>query len=158
MDSIRRNSMATATVPAKKWRGRISPLLREGPFLRYWSAQTISYVGDQVTIVALPLTAVLTLKVTPFQLGLLSAAGLLPNLLLSMHAGAWLDRRGQRRKAMIMMDGGRAVLLSTVPVAYFLGVLTLAQLFVVAFLTGSMGVIFNVATQGLFAAMVPRER
>jgi len=115
-------------------------------------------VGDQVTMVALPLTAVFTLDVTSTQLGFLAAAGLLPNLLFSMHAGAWVDRRGQRRKTMIMMDAGRAVLLGSVPAAYFFGFLTLAQLFVVAFLVGSMGVIFNVATQGLFAAVVPRER
>jgi len=150
--------MTAAAVLTKTWRDCIPSLLRERAFLRYWSAQTISYAGDQVTIVALPLAAVLTLKATPFQLGLLSAAGLLPNLLISIHAGAWVDRRGERRKTMIMMDAGRAVLLGSVPIAYFFGFLTLAQLFVVAFLAGSMGVIFNVATQGLFAAVVPRER
>jgi MFS family permease len=143
--------------PRKRLRDRIPPLLRDGPFLRFWSAQSISYIGDQVTIVALPLAAVLTLNATPAQVGLLSAAGLLPNLLISLHVGAWVDRRGQRRKTMIWMDIGRAVLLASVPIAYFGDFLTLAQLFVVAFLVGSMGVIFNVATQGLFASVVPRE-
>lgn len=150
--------MATAMALVKTCRDRVPSLLREGAFLRYWSAQTISFLGDQVTIVALPLAAVLTLNATPFQLGLLSAAWFLPNLLISMHAGAWVDRRGKRRKTMIMMDAGRAVLLASVPIAYFFGVMTLAQLFVVAFLAGSMGVIFTVATQGLFVAVVPRER
>lgn len=150
--------MTPAAVLARTWQDRVPSLLREEAFRRYWCAQTISYVGDQVTIVALPLAAVLTLNATPFQLGLLSAAGLLPNLLISIHAGAWVDRRGQRRKTMIMMDAGRAVLLSSVPIAYFFGFLTLAQLFAVTFLAGSMGVIFNVATQGLFVAVVPRAR
>src|SRR5690349_5731801 len=98
--------MTTSVTPSKTLRYRIPPLLRGGAFLRYWSAQTISYVGDQVSMVALPLVAVLTLKVTPAQLGLLSATGTLPNLLVSIHAGAWVDRRGRRRKTMIAMDVG----------------------------------------------------
>lgn len=149
--------MTTVTARSKALRDRIPPLLRDTAFRRYWSAQTISFVGDQVTMVALPLAAVLTLHVTPAELGVLSAVGLLPNLLISMHAGAWVDRRGQRRKTMIVMDAGRAVALGSIPVAYFGGFLTLAQLFVVAFVVGAMGVIFNVATQGLFTAVVPRE-
>ncbi|MFD0851926.1 MFS transporter, partial [Actinomadura adrarensis] len=71
---------------------RVPAILRDVAFRRYWSAQTISYMGDQVTMVALPLIAVLTLRVSPLQMGLLSAAQLLPNLLISLHAGAWVDR------------------------------------------------------------------
>src|SRR5262249_54235730 len=58
-------------------------LLRERTFRRYWSAQTISYFGDQVTLLAMPLLAVLVLHASPAQMGLLTAAGPAPNLLLS---------------------------------------------------------------------------
>ncbi|XVQ07065.1 MFS transporter [Spirillospora sp. CA-255316] len=137
---------------------RVPAILRDVAFRRYWSAQTISYMGDQVTTVALPLIAVLTLNVTPFQMGLLAAAQLVPNLLISLHAGAWVDRHGRRARTMIAMDVGRAVLLASVPVAYVLDALSLAQLFVVTFLIGCMGVVFNLAAQGLFTAVVPREK
>ncbi|MEZ4663481.1 MAG: MFS transporter [Caldilineaceae bacterium] len=62
-------------------------------FLRLWIAQAVSNAGSKVTEVALPLTAVLMLGVTPTQMGLLSVAGSLPNLLIGLPAGVWVDRR-----------------------------------------------------------------
>jgi MFS family permease len=127
-------------------------------FRRYWAAQTVSYLGDQVTIVALPLVAVLALDATAAQMGLLAAVGALPNLLFSLHAGALVDRRGRRRSTMIATDVGRAALLASVPVAYWLDALTLAQLYAVAFLAGSLAVLFTVCANSLFAALLPREQ
>jgi MFS family permease len=86
------------------------------------------------------------------------AAALLPNLLFSLHAGAWLDRRGRRRQAMIATAFGRAALLATIPVAYVFGVLTMAQLYVVGFLIGTLSAIFFVAYSTLFVSLVPRDR
>jgi MFS family permease len=126
-------------------------------FRRYWTAQTVSYLGDQVTIVALPLVAVLALDATAAQMGLLTAAGTLPNLLFALHAGALADRRGRRRSTMIATDVVRAALLASVPVAYWLGALTLAHLYAVAFLAGSLAVVFAVCANSLFAALVPRD-
>ncbi|MGZ4431508.1 MAG: MFS transporter, partial [Gaiellales bacterium] len=88
----------------------------------------------------------------------LVAAGWAPNLLFSLHAGAWLDRHGHRRRAMLMADLGRALLLGTIPLAYALDALTLGQLYVVAFLTGTLSAIFYVAYSTLFVAIVPREQ
>src|SRR6266536_1353197 len=99
--------------------GRVLPqLLRERrDFRRFWTGQTISLFGDQVTLLALPLVGVLVLHASPAQMGYLAAAGLAPNLLLSLHAGAWVDRHGRRRRIMIAADLGRAGLLATVPLA-----------------------------------------
>ncbi len=139
-------------------RFRVPDLLREVNFQRYWTAATISYLGDQVTMIALPLTAVLSLHASAAQVGLLSAAISAPNLLLSLHAGLMVDRRGRRRKTMILADLLRAVLVASVPVAYAFDALTFGQLYLVAFLVGALTVVFGVCTTSLFAAIVPKER
>jgi MFS family permease len=133
-------------------------LLRERPFRRYWSAQTISMFGDQISSIAMPLTAVLALKATAAEMGYLTALIWLPSLLFGVHAGAWIDRHGHRRAAMIAADLGRFVLLATVPVAAALGALGLTQLYAVAFGTGVLSVLFNVADSTLFVALVPADR
>src|ERR671930_1390479 len=91
-------------------------------------------------------------------MGYLTAAGIAPALVFSLHAGAWLDRRGGRRQTMLVTVLGRAALLLTIPIAYWLDVLTLAQLYVVAFLIGTLSVFFFVAYTTLFVSLVPRER
>jgi len=114
--------------------------------------------GDQVTLLALPLLAVLLLHAGPKAMGYLTAAGLMPSLFLSLHAGAWVDRHGQRRRVMMVADAGRALLLLTVPAAYTIGTLTLFHLYVVAFLVGTLSVLFMVSYGALFVSLVPRER
>lgn len=137
----------------------IPALLRESrPFRNFWAGQTISLFGDQITLLALPLAAVIVLDANAATMGYLFAAALAPNLLFSLHAGAFVDRRGRRRATMIATDLGRAALLASVPVAYGLGVLTLPQLYVVAFLEGTLSVLFYVSYSTLFTALVPRER
>ena len=114
-------------------------LLREGRVFRsYWGAHTVSLFGDQVTLLAVPLVAVLTLDASAAEMGYLGAVALLPNLLFALHAGAWADRFGRRRHTMIAADLGRAALLASVPLAYAFGALTFAQLYVVAFLAGTL--------------------
>ena len=129
-------------------------LLRERTFRRYWTGQTISLFGDQITILALPLTAILVLHAGAAQTGFLTAAGLAPSLLFSILAGAWVDRRGHRRRVMLTADVVRAVLLASIPVASALGVLGFAQLYGVAFGVGCASVFFNVAQSTVFASMV----
>lgn len=137
----------------------IPPLLRQRrDFRRFFSAQTVSLFGDQISFLALPLVAVLALRVGPAKMGYLSAAILAPNLFFALHLGAWIDRRGRRRQAMIAADLGRAVLLGTIPAAYLLGLLSFAQLLAVGFLVGTLEVLFHVAESTVFTAIVPRER
>jgi MFS family permease len=135
----------------------LPPLLRRREFSRFWGAQTVSLFGDQITLLALPLTAVLVLDAHAAQMGYLTAAELFPNLLFSLHAGALVDRMGKRRLTMIVADLGRAAAIATIPVAYGFDALSLAQLYVVAVVTGTLSVLFNVAYGSLFAAVVERE-
>ena len=136
-------------------RRRLVPaLLRETVFRRYWSASTVSMVGDQVTTIAVPLTAVLSLHAGAAAMGYLTALEWLPSLLFGMHAGAWADRHGRRRQLMIACDLGRCVLLGSVPVCWALGVLTLWQLFAVVFAAGTLSILFNVADATMFVSIV----
>jgi MFS family permease len=137
----------------------VPPLLRENVvFRRFWLAQTISLMGDQISLIAVPLTAVLVLDANASQMGFLVAAELSPNLFFALHAGAWIDRRGRRRETMIVTDLARAALIATVPLAYAFDALTMTQLYVVAFAAGTMTVLFSVSYASLFIAVVERDR
>ena len=136
----------------------LPPPLRERVFRRYWGASTVSMFGDQVSSIAVPLTAVLVLHAGAAAMGVLTALAWLPSLLFGMHAGAWADRRGKRRQTMIAADLGRAVLMASVPVCYALHVLTLAQLSAVTFAAGTLAVLFNVSDSALFVSIVAPER
>ncbi|MGN6201862.1 MAG: MFS transporter [Solirubrobacterales bacterium] len=132
-------------------------LQRNAAFRDFWVGQTVSLFGDQVSLLAIPLLAALELHAGAAQMGLLTAAALAPNLLFSIHLGAWADRRPRRRKLLIGADVGRALLLLTIPLAWALGVLSLAQLYVVAFAAGSLGVVFSVAYDIVFVALLERK-
>ena len=137
----------------------VPTLLREDRrFRRFWAGQAISLLGDQITLIALPLVAVLELDASAAQMGYLVAAELVPNLLFSLHAGAWADRRRRKRQTMIATDLGRALVLGSIPLAYAFDALTFPHLFVVAFLMGTMAVLFQVSYGAFFVALVSRDR
>ena len=141
---------------ATRW---VPPLLFDAvDFRRLWFGQTISVFGDQLTLLGLPLVAVLVLGADAGQMGTLTAAGLLPHLLFSLPAGVWLDRVKRRRRVMIAADMGRAVLLGSIPVAWALGVLSIAQLYVVGFFSGSLAVLFDLSWNTVFVSVTRRER
>ena len=135
----------------------IPTLLHRAPFRNFWLGQTISVFGDQITLLAIPIVAVLILDAQPAEMGLLTAVGLLPHLLFSLPAGVWLDRQARRRRLMIMADIARAALIAAIPLSFMLGLLSLAQLFVIAFLVGTLAVIFDIAWNTLFVAVTPRS-
>jgi MFS family permease len=136
----------------------IPPILRTNRnFRRYFAGQSVSLLGDQISLIALPLTAVLALHATAGQMGALLTAALVPNLLFALHAGVWIDRRGRRREMMIATDVGRGLLIATIPIAYAFGHLGWAQLYVVAFAAGTLSVLFSVAYGAFFQIVVPRE-
>lgn len=144
-------------------RGRVArwipPLLFDAvDFRRLWMGQTISVFGDQVTQIGLPLVAVLVLGADAAEMGYLTAAGLFPHLLFSLPAGVWLDRIHRRRRLMIAADLGRAALIASVPVAYALGTLGIAQLYVVGFLSGTLAVAFDLSWNTVFVSVTRRER
>ena len=137
---------------------RIPRLLLETQFRRYWTGQTVSMFGDQISGIAIPLAAVLVLHADAADMGYLTALVWLPSLLFGLHAGAWVDRRGRRRATMIAADLARFALLASIPVSYALGVLTLAQLYAIAFAAGVLSVFFNVSNSALFVAVVPEQQ
>ncbi len=136
---------------------RPSNLWRHRDFALLWSAQSISLVGSQVTLMALPLTAILLLQATPMQVGLLTAVGYLPFLLIGLPAGVWVDRM-RRRPIMIVADVGRFILLLVVPAAYALDMLQLWILYPIAFLTGILSLFFDVAQQSYLPSLVSRDQ
>lgn len=131
-------------------------LLRQRVFRHYWSAHVVSLVGDQVSLIAIPLLAVLTIGAGAAEMGYLTAAALLPNLFLSLLAGAWVDQQAYKRKVMIGADLGRAALLAVVPALTFAGVLNLWHLCVLSFAIGTLTVFYEVADGSLFASVVQR--
>jgi MFS family permease len=130
-------------------------LLREHDFRQLFVADTISQIGTQVSLLALPLVAVLALHATPFEVGLLAACDTAAFLLLGLPAGAWVDRM-RRRNVLIAGDVGRAIVLATVPVAWWLGVLSMPQLYLVGLLAGVFTVFFDVAYQSYLPHLVGR--
>ncbi|HET9172577.1 MAG TPA: MFS transporter [Actinospica sp.] len=122
-----------------------------------FTGQTASLFGTQITYVAVPLTAVLLLHATPLEAGVLGALDMLPFLLFGLFVGVWLDRRA-RRPVMIAADVVRAAALAWVPIAHALGVLDIAQLFVVVFIVGTMTVFFDVAFQSYMPGLLGRDQ
>ncbi|HEV2065304.1 MAG TPA: MFS transporter [Thermomicrobiales bacterium] len=132
-------------------------LWKHPDFRRLWTSEAISLIGSQVTFLALPLTAVLTVDATPGEMGLLTAMSSLPPLLFGLPAGVAVDRR-RRKPLIIMSDVGRAGVLSAIPAAWLLGILTIEWLYVVAFVTGTLSLIAGLAHGALLPAVVPREQ
>ena len=131
-------------------------LTRHRDFRLLWGGETVSELGSQVSLLAIPLIAVSTLHATPFQMGALAAATTLAFLAVSLPAGVWVDRR-RRRRVMIISDVGRMVALGSIPVAEVLGLLHLAQLYIVALVSGVFTVFFDVAYQSYLPSLVGRE-
>lgn len=126
-------------------------------FRRLWAGQTVSQLGSQVTLLALPLVAIRTLHAGAFEVGVLAAAETAPFLLIGLPAGVWVDR-WRRRPVLVVADIGRAALLATVPLAFALDMLTMAHLYVVALLTGALTVFFDVAYQSFLPTLVTRSQ
>lgn len=138
-------------------RAQPGALWRHGDFLRLWTGQTISLLGSQVTMLALPLTAALALQARPAQMGVMTAIGALPALFLGLPAGAWVDRR-RRRPILIAADLGRALLLMAVPALAFLRLLRIEHLYVVGLLTGAFSLLFGVAHRSFLPTLVGRRQ
>ncbi|MGI8857146.1 MAG: MFS transporter [Thermomicrobiales bacterium] len=136
---------------------RVTGLWRHANFLRLWTGQTISQFGSQITLLALPLTAALTLHATPAEMGILSAAETAPFLLVGLFAGVWVDRL-RRRPILLITDCARGVLLLAIPLAALLDALTIGLLYAVAFLVGILTVFFDVAYQSFLPALVGRAQ
>jgi MFS family permease len=144
-------------MPAAARKPSRSGLWRHRDFMLLWAGQSVSELGSDVTMLVLPLTAVIVLRASTLQVGLLSAATTLPFLLIALPAGVVVDRIA-KRWLMIGCDAARTLIIGSVPVAAALGALTLAQLYVVALLAGVLTVFFDVAYQSYTPALIGREQ
>lgn len=150
---------AWAWCEALRERFRLPPgdLLRDAAYRRLFASILLASLGGQITLLALPLTAALLLNASPLQMGLLTAAEIAPFVLLSLPAGVWLDRV---RKLPVYVAGELMLSLAvlTVPVAWFMGWLTMTWLYVVGFLIGCVYTVAGSAAQIVLTQVVPRER
>ena len=126
-------------------------------FWTYWTASSTSSLGSAVTTVALPLTAVLALNATAFQVGLLAAASYVAWLIVGLPAGA-IVRGLPQRGVQVALDLARAAAVTSVPVAWWLRVLTLWQLIAVALVVSFANVFFDVASFTFLPRVVPKDR
>src|SRR4051812_24025493 len=125
-------------------------------FMKLWTGQTISEFGSQVSGLAIPLLAAITLNATPFQFAALGVLQFLPFILFALPAGVWVDRL-RRRSILIVGDASRAVLLALIPLLWALGVLEMWHLLVLSFVIGTFTVFFDVAYQSYLPALIERE-
>lgn len=130
-------------------------LWAEAHFRKLWIGETTSSLGTAVGNVALSLVAVVTLKASPFMVGVLTASAWIPWLFIGLTAGAWVDR-WPRRTVMLVCDVALLLLFGSVPVASWLGVLTMAQLVIVALLAGAVKVFFSTAYSALVPSLVAK--
>ncbi|WP_112238739.1 MFS transporter [Kribbella monticola] len=119
--------------------------------------QTTSQFGAQVSGIAIPLLAVSTLRASPLQAGLVTAAGTVAFAVIGLPAGAWIDRV-RRRPVLVASDLSRAALLTSIPVMAWLGMLTITQLVVVSLLIGVARVFFDVGYQSYLPDVVGKQR
>ncbi|WP_116198991.1 MFS transporter [Amycolatopsis circi] len=136
---------------------RRDSLFFHADFRRLWAGDTASQLGMFVGITAIPLLAAVTLAATPFEMGLLTMAETLGFLVIGLPAGVWVDRM-RKRPLMLAADLVRGVLLLSIPLAWWAGVLTMAQVLAVVLLVGLATVFFDVSYQAYLPALVGRER
>jgi MFS family permease len=134
-----------------------SSLLRERDFLRLWAAQSVSGFGARVTREGLPIMAVLTLSASPSALGVLAAVAGGAGLLASLGSGGFVDR-SRRRPILVWADLGRAGALLTLPLAAWLHVLSLIQVYSVAAGIAGASALFDIADHAYLPSLVGRER
>ena len=132
-------------------------LLRDATYRRLWSSIVISSFGGQVTMLALPLTAAVLLHASPTQMGVLTAMEIAPFVLFSLPAGVWLDRV---RKLPVYIAGEAALslIVASVPLAWWLGWLSMPWMYACAFLLGSIYTVAGAAAQIVLTQVVARDR
>ncbi len=140
--------MEALTVPKSLW--------QHSKFLKLWVGQAISGFGSAITTLALPLTAVVILRATPDQMGLLRVAFSLPAL-LSLFFGVWVDRMW-RRPLLILADTGRLLLLGSIPLIAWLGLLRIEYLYIIGLLVGVLTLLFDLSITSFLPSLVTREQ
>jgi MFS family permease len=139
---------ATSSTP-----GRRGGLWRDSDFVKFWSGETLSLLGSQVSLIAIPLLAVTRLSASPLQMGMLNSAQYIPFLVLALVAGVWVDRY-RRLPMMVATNFGRALLIGFVPLAITLKLLNMGLIITLVFLAGLLTVVFALAYQAYLPSLV----
>lgn len=139
----------------------VAPVLTARPrlgldFVRLWSATGISNVGDGVRLTALPLLAAVITK-SPLLVSGVTAAGMLPWLLFSLHAGAIADRV-DRRKLMVVVNLARGAVMAGLVLAVLAGASSIVLLYAIVLLQGIGEVFSDSAAFALLPSLVPEAR
>ncbi|MFE9023446.1 MFS transporter [Streptomyces sp. NPDC007808] len=132
-------------------------VLKVPDFRRLWAANGFRYAAAEVASFALPVTALLLLHAGPLTMSLIFVCGRAGFLTIGLPAGVWIDRR-RKKPVLVCADIAYAAAFASVPLAYFLGVLTVAQLIVVALVVSLAGVFFDVAHSSVLPYVLPRRR
>jgi MFS family permease len=132
-------------------------LLREATYRRLWTSILISSFGGQVTMLALPLTAAVLLHATPTQMGLLTTMEILPFVLFSLPSGVWLDRV-RKLPVYVVGEVSLAFVVASVPLAWWMGWLSIQWLYVAGFVIGTVYTIAGSAAQIVLTQVVARDR
>lgn len=140
--------------PMKLWPDR--GLWRHRDFLNLWAAQIVSAFGSRITRTAIPALAILLLAAPDGEVALLGALSVAPGVLTGLVAARFIDRV-RKRPLLIATDLVRAVLVGSIPVAAWLGGLTMTHLYAVAFLTGAASALFQIADQSFLPSVVGRQ-
>ncbi|MFT3873716.1 MAG: MFS transporter [Nocardioides sp.] len=122
--------------------------------VRWLQAATgVSAFGSRISELALPLVALTVLDSTAFEVGALSSAALIPNLVLGVPAGTWIEAMRPRR-LMLVCDAGRAAVLLTIPLAFMAGLLTFLHLLLAALVVGCLTVFSDLASTSYLPRLV----
>lgn len=121
-----------------------------------WAGQTISFLGNSMSLVAMPLL-ILALTQSPTLAGIGGALQTLPYVVVSLPAGVVVDRY-DRRTIMIVADLCRALAMLSIPLAFALHHLSVVQLFAVSLVEGTCFVFFNLAELACIRRIVPRDQ
>jgi len=119
-------------------------LWRNADFVKFWTGETVSLFGTQVTYLALPLTAIYTFKASAAEVGVLRFVQLAPYIGLALLFGVWVDRH-RRRPVMLWTNVARMTLIGLVPALHLAGWLTMPLLLVIACAVGIASVLFDVS-------------
>lgn len=133
------------------------PLLRNPDFLRYWFSSVLNGFGSYISTLAIPLCSILLLKATPGQMGIVSACQALPVALLALPAGVWLDRR-RKLPVLLCSQAIQGLTLASIPLAWWLGLLSMPWMYMVSFVFGVCSVVGGGAEQVFFTQLVGRDR
>ena len=136
---------------------RRTSLWRHRPYLLLWLGETISQTGAQISLVAVPLTAITTLHAGPTEVGLLTALQYAPVFLITLFAGAWLDWH-RRRPVLIVTNLARFLLIMLIPLSYLTDHLSLGLLYLVTFTVGLLTAVSDVAYLVYLPTLVSREQ